>query len=43
MVRMRVERNLYKVLVGKPEGKRLLELLGVTVWIILKSILRKYD
>ena len=34
---MRVERNVYKVLMGKPEGKRPLELLG-GVWIILKCI-----
>jgi hypothetical protein len=40
---MRVERNVYKVLVGKPEGKRPLEILGVIGWIILKCILRKYD
>jgi len=43
VVRMRVERNVYKVLVGKPEGRRPLEILGVTEWIILKYILRKYD
>jgi hypothetical protein len=28
---------------GKQEGKRQLELLVVTGWIILKCILRKYD
>ena len=42
VVRMRVERNVYKVLVGKPEGKRPLEILDVTGWIILKCVLRKY-
>jgi hypothetical protein len=43
VVRMRVERNVCKVLVGNPVGKRPLELLGVTRWIILKCILRTYD
>jgi len=43
VVLMRVERNLYKVLAGKPERKRPLEVLGVTGLIILKCILRKYD
>jgi hypothetical protein len=33
--------NEYKILVGKPEGKKLLESLHVDVRIILKSILRK--
>ena len=42
-VRMRLGRNVSKVLVGKPEGKRPLEILGITEWIILKFILRKYD
>jgi hypothetical protein len=28
---------------GKPEGKRPLELLVVTGWIILKCILRRYN
>jgi hypothetical protein len=36
-------RNLYKVLVGKPEGKRLIWRPGVVGRIILKLILRKYD
>lgn len=42
VARMRLERNVYTVLVGTPEGNRLLALLGVTGWIILKCILRKY-
>ena len=43
VVRMRLERKVYEVLAGKPERKRPLELLGVTGWIILRCILRKYD
>jgi hypothetical protein len=43
VVGMRVERNVNKVLVGKSEGARPLEILGVTGWVILKCILRKYD
>jgi hypothetical protein len=34
-------RNAYRILVGKPEGKRSIEDLGVNRRIILKSILRK--
>jgi len=35
------ERGVYKVLVGKPEGKRLLGGLGVDGWIILGWISRR--
>jgi hypothetical protein len=35
------KRNEYMVLVGKPEGKRPLGILGC-VWLILKWILDKY-
>jgi hypothetical protein len=34
--------NAYKILVDKPERKRLLEDLMVDVWIILEWILKKY-
>jgi hypothetical protein len=43
VVCVRVERNVCKVLVGKPEGNSLLEVLGITGWIRLRRILRKYD
>jgi hypothetical protein len=36
-------RGAYKVLVGKPEGRRLLEDRGVDGRIILKWILQKWD
>jgi len=35
------KRNAYRVLVGKPEGKRLLEDLGIVGYIILKWILQR--
>ena len=36
------ERGLYRVLVGKPEGNRPLDL-GVDGWIILGRICRRWD
>jgi len=38
MARMGEERGVYRVLLGKPEGKRPLENLGVDGWIILEWI-----
>jgi hypothetical protein len=37
------EREVYRVLVGKPEGKRPLGDLGVDGWIILGWISRRWD
>jgi len=37
------ERVVYRVLVGKPEGKRPLGDLGVDGWIILGWISRRWD
>ena len=37
------ERGVYRVLVGKPEGKRTLGDLGVDGWIILGWISRRWD
>jgi hypothetical protein len=37
------ERGVYRVLVGKPEGKRALGNLGVDGWIILGWISRRWD
>ena len=37
------ERRVYRVLVGKPEGKRPLGRLGVDGWIILGRISRRWD
>jgi len=34
---------VYRVLVGKPEGRRLLGNLGVDGWIILGRISRRWD
>jgi hypothetical protein len=38
---MEEKRNVHRVFVGKPEGKRLLETLDVDGKIILKSLLKK--
>jgi len=43
VARMGEERGVYRVLVGKPEGKRALGSLGVDGWIILKWISRRWD
>jgi hypothetical protein len=40
---MREERGIYRVLVGKPEGMRLLGRPGVDGRIILRWIFRKWD
>jgi hypothetical protein len=37
------KRNAYRILVGKPEGKRPLEDQGICGWIILKWILYKME
>jgi len=37
------ERRVYRVLVGKPEGKRHWEDLGIDGWIILGWISRRWD
>ena len=37
------EREVYRILVGKPEGKRPLGNLGVDGWIILGWISRRWD
>ena len=37
------ERGVYRVLVGKPEGKRPLGDLGVVGWLILGWISRRWD
>ena len=37
------ERGVYSALVGKPEGERKLEDLGVDGWIILGWISRRWD
>ena len=42
VARMGEERGAYKVLVGKPEGKRPLGRLGVDRWIILGWICRRW-
>jgi len=41
--RMGEERGVYRVLVGKPEGKRPLGDLGIDGWIILGRISRRWD
>jgi len=41
--RMGEERGVYRVKVGKPEGKRPLGNLGVDGWIILGRISRRWD
>jgi hypothetical protein len=38
---MKGKRNAYRILVGKPEGKRLLEDQDVGGWTILKEILER--
>jgi len=43
VARMGERRGLYKVLVGKPEGKNHLEDPGVCGWILLRWIYRKWD
>jgi len=43
MWRVWVRRGMYRVLVGKPEGKRPLWRPGVDGWIILGRISRKWD
>jgi len=43
VARMGEEREVYRVLVGKPEGKRPLGGLGVDGWIILGWISRRWD
>jgi len=43
VARMGEEREVYRVLVGKPEGKRPLGRLGVDGWIILGRISRRWD
>jgi len=41
MARMGEERGVYRILVGKPEGKRPLGDLGVDGWILLGRISRR--
>ena len=43
VARMGEERGVYRVLVGKPEGRRYWRDLGVDGWIILGWISRKWD
>ena len=43
VARMGEERGVYRVLVGKPEGKRPWGGLGVDGWIILGWISRRWD
>ena len=43
VARMGEERGVYRVLVGKPEGRRPLGDLGVDGWIILGWISRRWD
>jgi len=43
VARMGEEREVYRVLVGKPAGKRLWGDLGVDGWIILGWISRRWD
>ena len=43
VARMGVERGVYRVLVGKPEGRNHYEDLGVDGWIILGWISRRWD
>jgi len=43
VARMGEERGVYRVLVGKPKGKRPLGDLGVDVWIILGWISRRWN
>ena len=43
MARMGEERGVYRVLVGKPEGRRHWGDLGVDGWIILGCISRRWD
>jgi len=43
VARMGEERGLYRVLVGKPEGKRPLGRPGVDGWIILGRICRRWN
>jgi hypothetical protein len=42
-VRTGEKRNAYRILVGRPEGKRPLERAKLCVWIILKWILERYN
>jgi len=37
------DRNICRVLAGKPEGRDHLEDPGVDTWIILRWVLRKWD
>jgi hypothetical protein len=43
IARTRESRGAYRILVGKPEGKRPLEDSGVDGRVILKSMLKKWD
>ena len=43
VARMGEERGVYRVLLGKPEGKRSLGDLGVDGWIILGWICGRWD
>ena len=43
VARMGVEKEVYRVSLGKPEGRRPLEDLGVDGWIILGWISRRWD
>ena len=43
LARMEDRRGAYRVLVGKPGGKRSLEDLRIDGWIILNWILKKWD
>ena len=43
VARMGEEREMYRFLLGKPEGKRPLGDLGVDWWIILGHIFRRWD
>ena len=43
VARMGEERGVYRVLVGKPEGKRPMKDLSVDGWIILGRISRRWD
>jgi hypothetical protein len=43
LAQMAEMRNVYKIFIGKPEGKRLLQDLSVDGMVILKRILRKWD
>jgi hypothetical protein len=43
VARMGEDRGVYRVLVGKPKGKRPLGNLGIDGWIILGRISRRWD